>query len=152
MLVTSLVAFTPLGVVPGVPTTLALVIIFVSMRMILQYNHIWLPRVILDRKIDRHKLDIGIKRLAPFARASDRVIRPRLTFLTHRPSSYVIALICVLLALTLPPLELLPIVDIPLWAAILAFSLALVAHDGALAIAAFILTAVGVGLIVHALV
>jgi hypothetical protein len=53
----------------------------------------------------------------------------------------------VLLALTVPPFELVPFIDLPLWAAMVAFSLALFAHDGVLAIIAFILTAVGVVLV-----
>ena len=89
----------------------------------------------------------GAKSLRPVARAIDRAIRPRLTFLTQRPTSYVIAVVCVMIALTVPPLELVPFVDIPLWAALVAFSLALVAHDGLLAIAAFVLTITGAILI-----
>lgn len=61
-----------------------------------------------------------------------------------------IALVCILIALTVPPLELVPFIDMPLWAALAAFALALVAHDGLLAIAAFILTAIGAGLVGYA--
>jgi hypothetical protein len=53
--------------------------------------------------------------------------------------------------LTVPPLELVPFIDMPLWAALAAFALALVAHDGLLAIAAFVLTVLGAGLIGYAL-
>ena len=81
----------------------------------------------------------------------DKVIRPRLTFLTDRPYSYVIALVCILIALTVPPLEFVPFIDMPLWGAMVAFSLALVAHDGLLAIVAFVLTGAGLILIASAL-
>ena len=96
------------------------------------------------------KLQQAAKSLQPAARVIDKAIRPRLTFLTDRPFLYVIALICILIALTVPPLELVPFVDIPLWAALAAFSLAMAAHDGLLAIAALILT--GTGLILLAIV
>jgi hypothetical protein len=50
-------------------------------------------------------------------------------------------MICILIALTVPLLELVPFVDMPLWGALVTFSLALAAHDGLLAIAAFVLQA-----------
>jgi hypothetical protein len=151
LLAASLIAFTPLGLIPGMPTALAVVIMLVAAQIVLGYDSIWLPKKILEHRITRGKLEAGAKKLRSVARIIDKVIRPRLTFLTEQPYSYLIAIICLLLALTLPPLELLPIVDIPLWAAIVAFSLALVAHDGLLAIVAFLLTATGVGLVVRAL-
>jgi hypothetical protein len=57
----------------------------------------------------------------------------------------------VLLALTVPPFELVPFLDWPLWGAMVAFSLALFAHDGLLAIIAFVLTGIGVFLAITAL-
>ena len=105
----------------------------------------------LNRKVDGPNLERAVKKLKPAARVVDRVIRPRLTFLTEGPSSYVIAIVCLLIALTVPPLELVPFIDVPLWAALAAFGLALVAHDGLLAITAFVLTAIGAGLIGYAL-
>ena len=151
LLATSLIGFTPVGGIPGVPTTLAVLISLVAVQIVLGCKSLWLPNFILDRKVDGRKLEKAVKTLQPTARVIDRVIKPRLTFLTHRPSSYVIALVCILIALTVPPLELVPFIDMPLWAALAAFSLALVAHDGVLAIAAFILTAVGAGVIGSAL-
>ena len=44
-----------------------------------------------------------------------------------------------MIALTLPPLELVPLVDMPLWGAMVAFSLALFTHDGVLAFIAIAL-------------
>lgn len=144
LLATSLIGFTPLGGIPGVPTTLALLISLIAVQIVVGCTSLWLPSFILDRKIDKRKLVSATTKLQPIARVVDRVIEPRLTFLTEWPSSYVIALVCILIALTVPPLEFVPFIDMPLWAALAAFSLALVAHDGLLAIAAFILTAVGV--------
>jgi hypothetical protein len=151
LLLASLAGFTPLGGVPGVPTTLAVIVILVAGQVALGYQTLWAPRVLLDRKIAAHKLQTSARALKPFARTVDRVIRPRLPFLTGPPYSSVIAVTCILLALTVPPFELVPFVDIPLWAAIVAFSLALFAHDGVLAIVAFGLTAIGIVLAVTVL-
>ena len=143
LLAASIVGFTPLGGIPGVPTMLATIVVIIAVQIVMGFETLWLPRFLLDRRVEGKKLVRGAKSLRPMARAIDKVIRPRLTFLTHRPTSYVIAVLCVMIALTVPPLELLPFVDIPLWAALVAFSLALVAHDGLLAIAAFVLTITG---------
>ena len=149
LLTVSLIGFTPLGGVPGVPTILATLIVLIAIQIIIGFDSLWLPQFLLNRKIDGQKLQRAAKSLQPTARVIDRAIRPRLTFLTDRPFLYVIALICLLIALTVPPLELVPFVDMPLWAALAAFSLALAAHDGLLAIAALILT--GTGLILLAI-
>jgi len=62
------------------------------------------------------------------------------------------AVACILLALTVPPLELLPFASSAPMAAIAMFGLALLVHDGALMIAAWLLAgmavAFGFGLLV----
>jgi len=118
-----------------------------AVQIVMGFENLWLPKFLLDRKVEGKRLVRGAKSLRLVARAIDTAIRPRLTFLTQRPTSYVIAVVCVMIALTVPPLELVPFVDIPLWAALVAFSLAPVAHDGLLAIAAFVLTITGAILI-----
>jgi hypothetical protein len=151
LLITSIAGFTPLSGIPGVPTTLASVIFLISVQMVLGRARVWMPDFLLERKIAAQKLQRAAKGLQPAARVIDKLIRPRLTFLTDGPSAYGIAMICIFIALTVPPLELVPFVDMPLWGALVAFSLALAAHDGLLAIAAFVLTAAGIVLTVIAL-
>jgi hypothetical protein len=148
LLLASLLGFTPLGGVPGIPTTLAVFVILIAGQVALGRDHLWAPRALLDRRIEGRKLEKSTQALKPFARAVDKVIGPRLSFLTEPPYSLAIAVTCILLALTVPPFELVPFVDLPLWGAMVAFSLALFAHDGYLAIAAFLLTAAGIFLIV----
>jgi hypothetical protein len=146
LLVVSLLGFTPLGGIPGVPTTLAVIVILIAGQVALGRRQLWVPRALLDRKFEARKLQTAARVLKPFARAVDKVIWPRLSFLTEPPWSSVIALTCVLLAMTVPPFEFIPFIDLPLWGAMVAFSLALFAHDGVLAIVAFALTALGIGL------
>jgi hypothetical protein len=144
LLLVSLLGFTPLGGIPGVPTTLAVIVILIAGQVALSRRHLWVPAFLLDRHIERRKLEKSARALKPIARAIDKVIWPRLTFLTEPPWSAVLALACVLLALTVPPFEFIPFIDLPLWGAMVAFSLALFAHDGVLAIIAFVLTAAGI--------
>jgi hypothetical protein len=151
LLLVTLLGFTPLGGVPGVPTFLAIIVILIAGQVALGHRHLWAPAAVLNRQVDKRKLQKAARALKPFARTVDKVVRPRLPFLTEPPYSFMIAVTCVLLALSVPPLELVPLVDLPLWGAMVAFSLALFAHDGLLAIAAWALTGVGVFLAVTTL-
>jgi hypothetical protein len=151
LLLASLLGFTPLGVVPGGPTILAIVMILVAGQVALGRHSLWMPSALLRLNIDKSDLQEATSALKPFARWVDMVIRPRLSFLTEPPYSFVMAATCVLLALPVPPLEFVPLVDMPLWGAMVAFSLALFAHDGVLAIIAFALTATGIYFSISAL-
>jgi hypothetical protein len=145
LLLASLLGFTPLGVVPGGPTLLAVFVILIAGQIAIGCHRVWLPRPMLDLSVRGSGLKKAATRLKPVGRTVDRLIRPRLAF------SSALAVMCMLVAFTVPPLELVPLVDIPLWAAMVAFSLALFAHDGALAIAAMALTATGIALSAAAL-
>ena len=129
------------------PTALAVIVILIAGQVALSRRHLWAPAFVLDRHIEKRNLQKSARALKPFARAVDKVICPRLSFLTEPPWSAVIAVTCVLIALTVPPFEFVPFLDLPLWGAMVAFSLALFAHDGVLAIIAFLLTAAGVILV-----
>lgn len=144
LLIASLLGFTPIGVIPGGPTILAIFVVLVAGQVAIGRHSIWVPTALLNVRIERRDLQKAAIALKPFARAVDRIFRPRMSFLTEPPYSSVIAVTCILLALTVPPFEVVPLVDIPIWGAMVAFSLALFAHDGALAIIAFALTAAGI--------
>ena len=150
LLLASLLGVTPLGGIPGVPTTLALIVLLIAGQLALGRDSVWAPRRLLDMHIDAGKLQRAVRALKPLAQRVDKVIRPRLTVLTDPPFSWVIVAACVLLALSVPPLEFIPFVDWPLWGAMVAFSLALFAHDGVLALVAFALTGLGAYLVAMA--
>lgn len=136
LLVPALIALTPLGGIPGLPTFLALVVILVTVQLLFGMRRFWLPRFILRRSVERRRLRKAIGYLRPVVRVVDRVVRPRLISLTRPPFVGVAAVLCLLAALTVPPLEVVPFVDTVSWAAIATFGLALIAHDGVLGLIA----------------
>ena len=136
LLVPALIAFTPIGGIPGLPTALAIVVIVVAAQLLFGMKRFWLPGIILRRSVQRQRLRTSIRWLRPAARVVDKVIRPRLAWLTHEPFVHVAAGICILVALSVPPLELVPFAGSASWAAIGALGLALIAHDGILALIA----------------
>src|SRR5688572_1500335 len=120
LLLASLLGVTPLSGIPGVPTALALIVILVAGQVALGRDSVWAPRRLLDLHVDPGRLQRAVRALKPLAHNVDKVIRPRLTVLTQWPFSVVIAAACVLLALSVPPLEFVPFVDWPLWGAMVA--------------------------------
>ena len=137
LLLPSLIAFTPLGGVPLLPTAMATIVILVAAQMLLGLDHVWLPQALQRRGVDPSKLEKSIAWLRRPARMIDRMIRPRLDRLTRPPAVQAAALLCILVALTVPPLEIIPFGGTASWIAIGLFGLSLVAHDGFLAIVAF---------------
>ena len=84
----------------------------------------------------------------PPARVVDRLTRPRLTFLVSRTGAYLTALFCVCIAVVMPMFELVPFSASAVGVALAALGLALVAHDGLLALIAFCVIGATFGLAV----
>ncbi|MBO6718129.1 MAG: exopolysaccharide biosynthesis protein [Rhizobiaceae bacterium] len=137
LFVPALIAFTPLGGVPGLPSALAVVVILVAGQMAVGTDSIWLPRMVRSRSIDSSRLASAVSYLRPVARVIDRLLKPRLLWLTGQPFVRLAAGFCILVALTIPPLEIVPFAGTVSWGAIAAFALALVFRDGLLALIAF---------------
>jgi len=136
LLLPALIAFTPLGGIPGLPTAMAAVVIVVAGQLVVGLDHFWLPDVILRRSVKPGKLRRSADVLQRPARWADKLIRPRLTRLTREPFVHLAALLCILLALTVPPLEVVPFAGSVSWAAIGVFGLALIARDDLLSLIA----------------
>ncbi|WP_274425545.1 exopolysaccharide biosynthesis protein [Chelativorans sp. YIM 93263] len=136
LLVLALVAFTPLGGIPGIPTVLAGTTILIAAQLVIGRNRFWIPGFVVRRSIDQGKLKTTIGYVRPVARFVDKLINPRLSWLTRPPFLRPAAAICIIVALTIPPLEVVPFGGTISWAAIAAFGLALIAHDGVLTLIA----------------
>lgn len=137
LLLPALIAFTPLGGVPVLPTVMAAAVILIAGQLVVGLDHFWLPEVLQRRSAEPQTVCKSTQKLRPAARFVDRLIGPRLTWLTREPFVHIAAVICILVALTVPPLEVVPFAGSVAWAAIGIFGLALTAHDGLLALLAF---------------
>jgi len=140
LLVPSLIAVSPVGAIPGLPAITSVVIVLVSAQILVRHEHVWIPGWLARRSIDAGKMEKGLTKFKPVARFVDHMLLPRLPWLTRRPFFYGIALLCLLIGLVTPILELVPLGGIPPNAAVVAFSLAIVARDGVWALLAFAFT------------
>lgn len=152
LLIGGLVTLSPVGGIPGVPTLFAIIVFLTAGQLLIGRKHFWLPGVITQRAVADEKLRNGTDRLEKPARWVDRFLKPRLTFMTQGPATYVVALACVMLAVTVPVLEAVPFAVAAPAAAISAFALALVANDGVLAILGYLASAGSLYLVANTLI
>jgi hypothetical protein len=153
LVLVGLIILAPLvGDIPGVPTLMAVVLVLIAGQVLLRRKRLWLPRWLLDRSVASHKLQSAVKWLRRPARVIDRALRPRLTYLTQAVGIQMTAILCILIAAALPPMELVPFSANAAGIALTALGLALIANDGYLALGAIIICAATFGAVLYALI
>ena len=149
LLVIGLLAMTPVGAIPGVPTTLAVVVVLLGAQMVVGLEGLWLPGIVLRRSLSRERLKRSVGWLRPVARGIDKVLRPRLQLLTGRVALHAMAGACIVLGVMIPPLEFVPFaVTVPAVGLGL-FGLALITNDGSVALGGFVVSGVSVYLVLE---
>lgn len=149
LLLAGLITLAPLvGDIPGVPTLMAILVLLVAVQLLMGRDHFWLPGWLLNRSFARDKFDHGVNWMRKPARAVDRVLHPRLRFLTQGLGTMGIAVMCIVIALAMPPMEIVPFTANGAGLALTVFGLALIANDGLMAILGYIITLGTVTLVV----
>ena len=145
LMIPAIIEISPIGGIPGLPTVIAAVVSLFAIQILLGMKHLWLPGFIEKRSFSGDKLKKGTDKIRKPAGWVDKVVRPRMSWATETPWSRGIALVILLLAATVPPLELLPFASTVPMAAILLFGLALTAKDGLVAILGGLTSLAGFG-------
>lgn len=149
LLLIGVILVSPLSGIPGLPSTMGVAVFLLSLQMLLRRKHIWLPGWILRRSVSQQKLGKAAGWMRRPARFIDRLLRQRLSFLVDGPASWPLALLSLLLAVTLPLMEPVPFAASSAGVALTCIGLAMIAHDGLLALIAYT-TVLGVaGLIAY---
>lgn len=131
ILIPSLFALIPvIGAIPGVSIATASLIILVSMQMLMARPHPWLPARIKRLSISQARLHQAISVVRPYLRKLDRWTHPRLLILSAWPFYLVVPVLCIVLALTMYPLALVPWGVFPLALALTVLSVGLTMRDG----------------------
>jgi len=152
LLIPGVITLLPLiGDIPGVPTLMAIMVLLVSVQLLLGSEHFWLPAWLMRRSISREKLDKAIRWGERPARFIDGFLKPRLSFLTQGAGVVAVAIACAVIALAMPPMEVVPFTANGAGIALTLFGLSLMARDGLLAAAAFVLTTATLCLVVFGL-
>ncbi|MDR5865287.1 exopolysaccharide biosynthesis protein [Halomonas koreensis] len=141
LLIAGLITLAPLvGDIPGVPTLMASLVVLTAAQLLLGRRHLWLPRCLLRRRVSRRRFVRLIIWLETPAGWIDRLLRARLVRLARPPAHLPVALVCLLIGLAMPPMELVPFTANGAGLALTLFGLALLAEDGLLILMAYALT------------
>jgi hypothetical protein len=130
---------------PGVSMVLALPLLLVAPQIVIGRRKIWLPRFLTRRTIKRPPLVKLIKRVLPTLERVEKVVRPRLRFLTGRVGASIVGVACTIIALVLVlPI---PFANLVPALALGAFSIGLTREDGLFVLAGYGLIAIAAGVI-----
>ena len=123
-----------IGDIPGVPTIMSVLVLLTGVQLLVGRKAFWLPQWILKRNVARSTLDKSVRRMRRPASWLDRITHERLSWVTRGAGVYLIAAVCLGIALSMPPMELIPFVINGAGLALTIFGLALIGHDGLLAL------------------
>lgn len=127
--------------VAGVTLFLALPLLYIAVQMLWGMQAPWFPPFIGRRGIRHETLESMITRILPYVKKIEKIMHPRLTFFFSPRGERVLALFWLIFALSIsipvPATNFVPAIGI------LLISLALLSHDGLLAIAGIITGIIG---------
>jgi hypothetical protein len=82
MIIFSLPLLLPTPGLPGVSQSCGAVLLILSLQLIVNRTHIWLPEKLNNRQLNKATLDKVIDKSLPFIMKVERSLRPRITWLT----------------------------------------------------------------------
>jgi len=139
ILVFSLISTSPASAIPGITAVVAAIVFILVLQMIVGRDSVWLPGFITRRKMSTEKLCKGIRWLRKPVRFLEQFLKPRLTFLFHRPWLWLPLILILGLTLLMPFMEVIPTSGSIASAVIALFAAGLLTRDGALAVVSLIL-------------
>jgi hypothetical protein len=139
MLIFTLISTSPASAIPGLTATVALIVFILVVQLIAGRDCVWLPGFITKRELSTEKLCKGIGWLRKPVQFVEKFLKPRLTFLFHRPLSLVPLFLILGLTLFMPFMEIIPTSGSIASAVIAIFAAGLLTRDGVLAILSIIL-------------
>mgnify|MGYP001385810282 CR=1 FL=1 len=137
----SLLVVMPTGAIPGIPSLCALLIILIAAQIAFGRRFPWIPSKLKKIEFEREKYETAVNKVKPYTKWVDSFFQERLQFLTRETAQRIIAAVCVILALCMIPLELIPFASFLPASAILIFGLSLSVRDGLIASIGFAIVA-----------
>lgn len=141
LVLAGIVTVSPLNAIPVMAGAMGILVAITAAQILFRRQHFWLPKWLLKRSIGRGKVDKTVRWLLPPGRFVDRLVRHRITFLTHRWGLYVIAVLSFFIGIGMPAMDIVPLGAMAGGAALLMFGLGLMAHDGLVMIIGLLVTA-----------
>lgn len=131
LLLTGLIAVSPLTVLPFTTSIVAAITLLIAGQMALGLKRPWLPKQVLDIRVPRKAFFVFLDRARPAAeRLYGAVLRQRWSFMTVPIFVNLVALCVCAAALITFPLSLIPFAPLAPGIAIVLFGLGMTARDG----------------------
>lgn len=146
VLVLALPNFVPVPI--GIGGPMGVLIALVGLQMLLGLSRPWLPRVVANFRIARGSAGKVLNLSLPLLTRLEKLARPRLETLTHRPASLFSGLLLLAIGalLALP----IPFTNWPIGVLLLLYGIALMERDGALLLASWLLSLLTIGVFASA--
>lgn len=138
ILIVCLLLISPVSGIPGVPTVGAVVIVILAAQALAGREQLWLPRKILNAKLSAKKVRKGVDWMRKPCAWVDRHSHPRLRLLTKGPLRWLALVMCLVIPLTWPLLELLPFFTSIGAGMVSLLSLGLITRDGLYVLAGYV--------------
>lgn len=132
LLVPAFLAATPLSGIPGLSTMCGLIIVLVSVRMLMDFDHMALPKWIEGKSLEGEKLRKVFKTSAPFVHWINRHSRTRWSWMFQKSFIWLPQTLCLLSGLSMPFLEFIPFTASIAAAGVCVLALSMFIRDGRL--------------------
>jgi hypothetical protein len=130
LLIIGIMSVSPLALIPGSTWTFAVLTLLVAAQMAFNLKHPWLPKAALNVSFPETKVRGALRKLRPWTKRADSIIRPRLQFLAAEPWLALVALLAIAAALITFPLSFIPFAPFIPGVTIILIGLGLTARDG----------------------
>ncbi len=144
ILLIALLLVSPLSGIPGTPTVAAIMIVTLSVQALYGRRRLWLPQWVLGLRMRSAHVRRAVEWMRRPCAFVDRHHAPRLQFLTVGPMRAVTLLICVIIPLGWPLLEVLPFVSSLGAGTVSLLSFGLFTRDGIYVLAGYCVVALSV--------
>lgn len=142
VLLFALLLVSPLSAIPGATTLFGLTIAAILAQQLLGRDRVWLPGVVLDRRLPAGRTEAALHRLHAPVGWVDRRLRHRQRWVFAAPFAQAPMALVLMAALCAPLMEVIPGSGTSVGAAIALFSAGLLARDGVFVLAGASLAAV----------
>jgi len=130
MLIFALISTSPASAIPGMTSIVAFLVFILAVQMMIGRDCVWLPGFVAKRSMSTQKLCKGIGWLRKPVHFVERFLRPRMTFLLHRPWLVLPLALVLGLTLVMPLMEAIPTSGSFASAVIAIFAAGLLTRDG----------------------
>ncbi|QBR83090.1 exopolysaccharide biosynthesis protein [Legionella israelensis] len=134
--------------IPGVPVVIGFILLLIILQVLMWREHIWLPSWIKNWSISSKQLIKSVNYLRKPALYLDKLFKQRLTFLVNTASTWMICLICLLIVLATPVMELIPFSANLAGLIFMTFGISLISNDGFFALLAICLLFLLLGVVI----